>query len=56
MINLYDSNKANRASMVKELARYLTMRNAFRDGVYYHDFQDARTMKDADVFFKGTIA
>ena len=56
IINLNGENGVGRCNMVQELARFLTMRNSFKNGVYYHNFDKAQNMTDADVFFKGTIA
>ena len=33
----------------------MSVRKTFKDGVFYHDFQNAKTMKDADEFFKNSI-
>ena len=54
-MNIYGCDAIERTGLVKELARFLTVRNLFQDGVYYYNLDRMDAVKDMHVFFKNTI-
>ena len=55
VILLQGPQGTGKTKLVTELAQFLSVRKTFKDGVFYHDFVNAKTMKDADEFFKNSL-
>ena len=55
LVNLFGAKGLGKISLCKELARYVTTRNVFNEGVMYFNFAKLNTEQESDNFFRNTL-
>ena len=51
VVNLYGPDHVGKTTFVKELSRFITMRNTVKDGVFYYNLDKMKTSNDAESLF-----